>query len=461
MMRSLTRDSALAAALAAGALVAIGLVVHHAVSALRATDQWVDHTYEVLDCTASLSAALERGQNATRGFALRGDEGDVQESEDAIARAQAYFGALKRLTADSPLQQRALDSLGSEIEARFAIQRALVAARRAGGVAAAAREAQRQPEQGRMRTIRGLLAGIEAEERRLLVVRRADSGASLHATTVVLSVFYAIMAAVVLGIVYLVRRYVTDRSRVEAQTLALNQELTRRGAELEAANRELESFSYSVSHDLRAPLRAIQGFCRIIQEDYGPVLDPEATRLLGVVRGNASRMAQLIDDLLQFSRLGRRELVQGCIDMHGLVTEVVDELKAAETDRQVVVRVGDLRPARGDTALIRLVVANLVGNALKFTGHRPQAVIDIQCEPEGAENRYVVTDNGAGFDMRYADKLFGVFQRLHLPTEFDGTGVGLAIVQRIVHRHGGQVTARGGVDRGASFSFTLPAWEAP
>jgi two-component system sensor kinase len=237
----------------------------------------------------------------------------------------------------------------------------------------------------------------------------------------------------------------------------------KRSAEaLEATNAELESFSYSVSHDLRAPLRAIHGFSRILLEDHNAKLDAEAQRLLGVIDQNTRRMGQLIDDLLAFSRLGRQEISAGRVDMQGLTGILADDIKRAEGGRngQLEIRIGALPPARGERALLRQVVSNLLQNAVKFTRGRDNARIEVGSRLEGKHTVYYVKDNGAGFDPRYVDKLFGVFQRLHRAEDFEGTGVGLAIVKRIVQRHGGRVWAEGKVDGGATFYFTLPFEES-
>jgi PAS domain S-box-containing protein len=238
-------------------------------------------------------------------------------------------------------------------------------------------------------------------------------------------------------------RDITDRKRIEAA--------------LQATNAELESFSYSVSHDLRAPLRAIHGFSRILLEDHGTELDPEARRLLGVIDGNTRRMGQLIDDLLAFSRLGRKDLERARVDMGELVRSIAEEARRTDSDRTIdLVIAPDLPPAGGDRDLLRQAVANLLQNAIKFTRDRPDARIEVGHKADGGQTVYYVKDNGAGFDQRYAGKLFGVFQRLHRAEEFEGTGVGLAIVQRIVQRHGGRVWAEGKINEGATFYITLP-----
>jgi signal transduction histidine kinase len=241
--------------------------------------------------------------------------------------------------------------------------------------------------------------------------------------------------------------------RVRSHAAELEATVRERTEALVTANRELEGFSYSVSHDLRAPLRAVDGYARMLEEDYAPRLDDEARRLLSVVRSSASRMGRLIDDLLAFSRLGRQQPARQALDMAALVREVVDEARKASPAR---VEVGELPSANADRALMRQVWVNLVDNALKYSSKRADARVEIGGRDDGAESVYWVRDNGVGFDMRYVAKLFGVFQRLHRADEFDGTGVGLAIVQRVVARHGGRVWAEAKPGEGACFQFSLP-----
>jgi len=224
--------------------------------------------------------------------------------------------------------------------------------------------------------------------------------------------------------------------------------------ELSAVNKELESFSYSVSHDLRAPLRAIDGYSRLLEEDSGERLGEEGRRLLGVVRASSQRMGRLIDDLLAFSRLGQQEPAKSSVDMTQLAQEVATELGREFPAAQIAV--SRLPPAMADRALLKQVWANLIGNALKYSFKRERPQIEVGARPEAEEDVYWIRDNGVGFDMRYAAKLFGVFQRLHRQDEFPGTGVGLAIVQRVVTRHRGRVWAESRPDEGACFYFSLP-----
>ena len=248
------------------------------------------------------------------------------------------------------------------------------------------------------------------------------------------------------------------RTHLEEMVAARTADLAAANTNLAAANKELETFAYSVSHDLRAPLRAIDGFSHVLLEDYAGKLDAEGKRLLGVVRENSVRMGQLIDDILAFSRVGRSEMTRAPIDMEALTRAVIKELEPAFAGRKVEFKVGNLPQAYGDPTMIQRVLENLIDNAIKYTGPKPEAHIEIGATAGEKENVYFIRDNGVGFDMKYIDKLFGVFTRLH-GAEFPGNGIGLAIVNRIISRHGGSVRAEGKVNEGATFYFSLPAKE--
>jgi light-regulated signal transduction histidine kinase (bacteriophytochrome) len=248
---------------------------------------------------------------------------------------------------------------------------------------------------------------------------------------------------------------IAERKQAQERVTKLNKELERHAAQLSSANKELEAFSYSVSHDLRAPLRGIDGWSLALLEDYGDHFDKQGRQYLDRVRSETQRMGQLIDDMLQLSRLTRAEMRQEPVNLSGLAQTIAARLQETEPGRQVDFNIQAGLSARGDASLLEAVLSNLLGNAFKFTSQRAQARIEFGQTETHSQRVFFVRDNGAGFDMAYAEKLFGAFQRLHKASEFPGTGVGLAIVQRVIHRHGGRVWVEAVVNDGATFYFTL------
>ena len=236
----------------------------------------------------------------------------------------------------------------------------------------------------------------------------------------------------------------------------LEQRVKERTLQLEAINKELEAFSYSVSHDLRAPLRTVRSYTEILLEDHGERLNEEGRRIANKILSGAGNMGLLIDHLLTFFKTDKKELTKSTISMKAVVKGLVDELTAHEKNRDIAFHIRELPDAKADASLIKQVWENLISNAIKYTGHKENAIIEIGSKPSEKGIVYYVKDNGAGFDMQYYDKLFTVFQRLHAAEEFNGTGIGLATVQRIIHRHGGQIWANGKRGEGASFYFSLP-----
>ena len=286
-----------------------------------------------------------------------------------------------------------------------------------------------------------------------------------------------VLAAVIVASFSAVRRRIEDnlrhardrlqieleqRQQREVEIRKLNQELNLRAAALAAANKELEAFAYSVSHDLRAPLRHLVGYSELLQKHAPNSLDDKSQRYIQTILESGKRMGNLIDDLLAFSRIGRTESRTTAVDLQQLVKEVVSEIGPQTKGQDISWKIGALPVCSGDRSLLKLVVVNLLSNAVKFSGTRRPAKIEIG-SVDGNEDKFeiFVRDNGVGFDMQYVNKLFGVFQRLHRADEFEGTGIGLATVQRIVHRHGGMVRAEGAVDQGATFYFSLPKVEHP
>jgi signal transduction histidine kinase len=253
-----------------------------------------------------------------------------------------------------------------------------------------------------------------------------------------------------------------QRQQRDVQIRRLNRELTQRAGELSAANKELESFAYSVSHDLRAPLRHLVGYSELLQKHAADALDDKSQRYVQIILESAKKMGNLIDDLLAFSRIGRTEARTTAVDLQQLVADVTFEIGAQANGRDISWTIGALPVCYGDRALLRVVFVNLISNAVKFSGTRPQTLVEIgSVEGHGDKSEIFVRDNGVGFDMQYVDKLFGVFQRLHRTDEFEGTGIGLATVQRIVHRFGGTVRAEAIEDQGATFYLSLPKTNQP
>ncbi len=249
--------------------------------------------------------------------------------------------------------------------------------------------------------------------------------------------------------------------RLRRENVELQERERRRSEELAAAYQDLESFSYSISHDLRAPLRTIDNFAQILAEDFSEQLGDEGRRIINVIRSSSQKMDQLIVGLLEFSRVGRQTLDQDLIDMTALADVAAAEARAAHTGPEPVIEIGELPSVEGDATVMRQVWSNLIGNALKYSAKRADPRVIISGRVDNGEAVYQIEDNGAGFDMRFADKLFGVFHRLHRAEEFAGTGVGLAIVQRIVARHGGRIWAHGAPNAGACFQFAIPVSRNP
>ena len=432
-------------------LSTIAVIAWRSIAAFEESSRWVAHSYTVIAELGQLESGHSRMRLAWRSYLMRPAPDvldDYRMSREVLENGRAHLDAL---TQDNPAQHARIIALGDVIRQDIDSTGAAIGQKAAGSLEdSAAILATIAALRSNGERIGALADEAESAERMLLAEReQATSGQGTNARAWIVA--GSVTSLAILALAFLALR------ATEKQVRALNGQLKSYSLRLEATNRELEGFSYSVSHDLRAPLRAINGFASMLEEDHAANLDAEGRRLLGVVRTNADAMAHLIDDLLAFSRLGKTALVSAPVDMNVLVREVLTESGNVAAE----MRVGALPQAHGDRALLKQVWANLIGNAIKYSANAVAPVVTISgAETPNGDCEYRVEDNGAGFDMRYYDKLFGVFQRLHSANEFPGTGVGLAIVHRIVTRHGGRVWAEGHVGSGAVFHFTLGAGAA-
>ena len=362
------------------------------------------------------------------------------------------FDLIERLVSDNPRQTARLQTLHGVVGERIVKARERIAQRQQIGAAALDVKFLSSNTVKLMASVRTQVQTMIGEENSLLEVRLAQLRTERARSIVIQSLGGLLSLALLAGVFASLIQQIFRANRAE-------QEVRHTNAQLEGANAEMRAFSYSVAHDLRAPLRAINGFAQVLEEDHAAELTPPARQSLGRITANASKMDRLIDDLLALSRISMQAIHTGKIEMNELVRNVYQEVLETQPDRQVDCQIALLPPAEGDPSLLRQVWFNLIGNALKFTRNRDHTHIEIGGNIAGPEfATYFIRDNGAGFDMRYADKLFGPFQRLHRPTDFEGTGIGLALVHRIIHRHGGTIWAEGEEDKGAFFAFTLPEW---
>lgn len=403
--------------------------------------QWIGHTAIVLQAVAELQGQLADLNVELRDPVHPTSVASLQRKAEALS-AQAT--RLQELTADNARQQQNVNKLLALLPEK---KKRLVES--INGDAVVHRRKKWLDQQ-----INIQLAEIQEGERHLLARRLAQYRQRSTGANLFFAGLSGLTMAILIAVYLMLARNMSAQRRTEEKLRRLNRQHEHNLLQLKQVNQELESFSYTVSHDLRAPLRAIHGYTRILDEDHVQHLDDEARRLMKVIGSNATQMGQLIDDLLAFSRLGRKELTKHLIDMQRLVEEVIAELSAGTEN--VRWTVDPIFPAQGDEGMIRQVWVNLLSNALKYSKARDLQLIRISSSREKGELQYCVEDNGAGFDMAYYDKLFGVFQRLHDTSEFEGTGVGLAIAHRIINKHKGRIWATAEIDKGARFCFTIP-----
>ena len=435
-------------------VVALGIINFNANRSYFESTEWIEHTDEVIkESTMVLSTLQDMG---VRGYITTRDSSFLENFNNAQKAIVPRLDTLQSLTSDNKSQLLRIDSLRYYALARLNICTKYIAIAAAKKLDQADLDTFTKETKSNMNHIRSTISDIILVEQGLLKKRKESNEQSRHDFNMsVALIFTEIVLLLIVTFISLVL-YLYHRKKSEQNILSLNADLARNVAELNNANKELESFSYSVSHDLRAPLRIIDGFAQIMSEEYKNKMDAEGRRFIDAIRTNAQQMGLLIDDLLNFSRIGRQELALHEINMTKLVEHVIDSFRVLNKTIGAEIQIGQIANAKCDEHLIKQVWINLLSNALKYSRKKEKPVISISTQETETEIIYSVTDNGVGFDMEFSDKLFAVFQRLHKVSKYEGTGVGLALVSRIVTRHKGRVWAYTVPDQGATFYFSLP-----
>jgi signal transduction histidine kinase len=459
------------------AIVVVGLNTIFATRALTTLDQsqfWVEHTYQVINQVEHIMGSAKDAETGARGFLITNDQAYLAPYLTGTQDLPLELEAFRKLTTDNPNQLRELAEMHAVIAERLALLQQGLQLRRSGENESLHALVVSGTGKAQMDHLRAIADSMEAEEHRLLLTREAEekSAARRARGTLLLA------SGLDLLLIFLMFRYIAheralrleteetarklavartevERKAEEVQQLniTLEERVRLRTAELEATNRELEAFSYSVSHDLRAPLRTIDGFSLALEEDYTDAVDATGRDYIQRVRSGVQRMGQLIDSLLQLSRITRAEISREPVDMSALAESVVANLREENPDRSLDILVDSNMQVDADPKLLRVALENLLGNAVKFTAKVEHPTIHFGFDPEKAA--YFVRDNGAGFDMYYKDKLFNAFNRLHGDKDFKGSGIGLATVARVIRRHHGTIWADAKVNLGATFYFTL------
>ncbi|MGC2185537.1 MAG: CHASE3 domain-containing protein [Terriglobales bacterium] len=442
-------------------MAGIGMLSYHSQIRNEMDRMWVRHTYQVLEALQTLRIDITQAETGQRDFMLTGEGQHLALYRAGVDKVNQDIKVLESLTSDNPRQQLAISRMEVLLSDRLAELAGGIDVRKKSGLEAGV-EALAHQNHGElwMDLIATHIDEIRHTEIQLLNTRLDTATRSESKTKIVLlwGNALAIFILFVKGLV--IHRETRRRNQADQDLRYANGRLERRTAELSETNIELESFAYSVAHDLRAPLRHIAGYSHMLQEDYGPRFDAEGLRRLGKIGEGAGQMGRLVDDLLNLSKIGRHKLLIQDTPLDSLLQETIEDFVPQCSGRKVEWQIGDLSSAKCDPGLMKQVFINLLSNAVKYTRKRDHAVIQVGQMEQNHERVIFVRDNGAGFEMQYADKLFGVFQRLHKACDFEGTGVGLAIVQRVIRKHGGRIWAEAELDHGATFFFTIGSPEA-
>ncbi len=461
-------------------LAAILIVVLNSWVAIRSlrtmfvAESWLNHTVLVLASVESANEQIAISNSALRGYLLIASETSEQRFEAAKQRFATQLQQMAKYTVDNASQRARIQLIRQATEDKFAVMERVHTLRSTRPLqqmppAAVALAVADSPNA--KVSVRYLLLQFENEERRLLADREAESQDARRKAVASIAVAFLLDIVLMVAAFELMRRSGEDREQLaeravqiavlngelQAVNAALEERVAQRTRELEQSNQELQAFSYSVSHDLRAPLRTIDGFSLALEEDFAEILSDEGRDYIKRVRSGVQRMGTLIDALLQLSRVTRSEVQRETVNLSQMATLIFEELRANDPERSVTFTAEENVIAEADPRLMRVAFENLLGNALKFTSKTPGAEIHFGATSRGEQTVYSIRDNGAGFDMQYVGRLFTAFQRLHGDRDFKGSGIGLATVSRIVRRHNGEIWAEGETGKGATFYFTLTA----
>ncbi|MEI7491270.1 MAG: CHASE3 domain-containing protein [Bacteroidota bacterium] len=440
----------------------LGYAVYSTYHKLNESAKWIQHTEEVLFLSGNILSLAKDVETSSRGFVVTNDSTFLEPL--IIARKSIFplIGQLKRLIADNSVQQRHVDSLSYYITMRLNFSMQTIESRAKHGLSSAIAMVASKRGEYYSNHMRQIANDIQNEESILLIKRNQTNANSLTTFSLLSIAMLILMTAFIILLIIATGNHLVqtkEKAKRTAELNTANQDLLLKSEEnekQEGANKELEAFSYSVSHDLRAPLRHIGGYVDLLIKNNSSQLDEKGLRYLDIISESSVEMGNLIDALLTFSRLSRAELERTEINSNALVNRIIGTFSDELSGRNVEFNVSELPDTRGDENLIGMVWVNLISNALKYSRKKEKAVIDIGGKMENGTVIFFIRDNGAGFDMKYADKLFGVFQRLHKTRDFEGIGIGLANVNRIVVRHGGKCWAESQIDKGATFFFSLP-----
>lgn len=430
-------------------LLIVSILSIASISTLNRNNKEVNHTHEVMTALDRLYIYMLDAETGARGYVITKEIRYLKPYYNSVKNIDASFRKLDSLTKQNSSQTERFNKLKELCRQKYALLDAGIKNNRNRNDAAIGTMIRQGTGIYVMDRIRSKIHEMKTQQNLIRLKKVRNTRLSEVSSYIIILFGNIIALTMALIAMYNINAELKQRQIIE-------NELSNKNTSLNLLNSELEAFSYTISHDLRSPLRAIDGFSQMLIEDYADKLDAEGNRIIDIIRNNTSKMGTLIDDLLQFSRLSRLSLSVYPLNMNDIVREVLEDIQQSNPEYKAQVDINNLYHCEGDKALLKQVWSNLLSNAFKYSSKKESPVIKIESVNEGNSILYSVTDNGAGFDQKYQNKLFGIFQRLHTGKDFEGNGVGLAIVQRIIHRHGGEVFAKSNLNMGASFGFRIP-----